>query len=416
MEKNYKQAMNKIVLLITLLFLSMPIYSQDAQAVEGQKLFLSNCSSCHKIDSKLIGPPMNEALENWGGDKEGMYTWIRNWSQAVDEGYPRAIEVQDYDPSAMTLFPQLSDEDIDAIFAYVDNPSAAQAPGEAASAASGSETPKTGWASVNWLLVGLLILFIIIALILSQVSDNLERMVAEKEGEAVGEQKPLFQRVFNKNVVSLIALIATGVIGFVAYNNAASLGRSKGYQPKQPIDFSHKLHAGTLEIDCQYCHTSAAVSKQASIPSTNVCMNCHKGVQEGPSGEKKEIAKIYAAAGFNPETLEYDKAPGGPVEWVRLHNLPDHVFFSHAQHVTAGQIECQTCHGPVEEMEVLQQHSDLSMGWCIDCHRNTEVQFTENAYYEQLFEEYHDKIAAGEEDFMVTVEKIGGTECQKCHY
>ena len=408
--------MNKIVSLIIILLFALPSFSQDQQVVEGQKLFQTNCSSCHKVDSKLIGPPLNEALEQWDGDKEAMYLWVKNWSEAVEAGHPRAIEVQDYDPSAMTLFPQLTDEDIDKIFAYVDNPSAAAAPGEAAAGGGESAEPKTGWASINWLLVGLLILFVIIALILSQVSDNLERMVAEKEGEQVGKQVPLIQRIFNKQVVGLLSLISVAVIGFIAYNNAAALGRSKGYQPEQPIAFSHKLHAGTLEIDCQYCHTSAAVSKSATIPASNVCMNCHKGVQEGTQTGTQEIEKIYEATGFNPQTLQYDQEAKGPVEWVRIHNLPDHVFFSHAQHVTAGGIECQTCHGPVEEMEVLEQNSDLSMGWCIDCHRNTEVQFTDNAYYENLFEEYHDKIAAEDEDFMVTVEKIGGTECQKCHY
>ena len=403
--------MNRVVSIIIILFFSWSAIAQD-MAIEGKKLFQQNCSSCHKIDAPLIGPQLDEALDNWDGDTQAMYQWVRNWSESVAAGHPRALEVQDYDPSAMTLFPQLSDEDIDAIFAYVDNPAAA---GETVSAdtegVSGTDTPK-----VNWFLVGLLLLFIVIALILSQVSDNLENLVAQREGKQPVRTKTLSQKLINKQVLSILALVAVGVIGFVAYKNAAMLGRTKGYQPTQPVAFSHKLHAGTLEIDCQYCHTSAAVSKMASIPATNVCMNCHKGVQEGPNGDTGEIAKIYASAGFNPETLQYDKEPEGPIEWVRMHNLPDHVFFSHAQHVTVGKIECQTCHGPIEEMDVVEQNSDLSMGWCIDCHRETKVQFTQNAYYEELFEEYHDKIAAGDKDFFVTVEKIGGTECQKCHY
>ena len=405
--------MNKVVSILLILLFGFSAMAQD-QAVEGKKIFQQNCSSCHKIDGKLIGPPLDEALDQWGGDKAAMYTWIRNWAQAVEEGHPRAIEVQNYDPSAMTMFPQLSDEDIDKIFAYVDNPSAA---GDSAPAAALGDDVKAGGArSINWVLLGLLLLFILLALILSQVSDNLARLVAQQDGEPLPTQKSLFEKLVNKKTLGLLALLATGFIGFTAYKNAAMLGRSKGYQPTQPIAFSHKLHAGTLQIDCQYCHTSAAVSKQASIPATNVCMNCHKGVQEGPTTGTNEISKIYAAAGFNPETMQYDKESTGPVEWIRIHNLPDHVYFNHSQHVTAGNIECQTCHGPIEEMEVVEQNSDLSMGWCIDCHRNTKVQFTENAYYDDLFEEYHDKIAAGEKDFFVTVEKIGGTECQKCHY
>lgn len=402
--------MNRIVSIVIILFFGFTAFGQD-MAIEGKKLFQQNCSSCHKVDAPLIGPQLDEALDNWGGDKEAMYLWVKNWSEAVDAGHPRAIEIQDYDASAMTLFPQLSDEDIDKIFAYVDNPAAA---GETPT--GGATTPIDNTPSVNWWLVGLLILFIVIALILSQVSDKLENLAAEREGRVAPRTKTLSQKLINKQVLSILALVAVGIIGFVAYKNAAMLGRTKGYKPTQPIAFSHQLHAGTLEIECQYCHTSAAVSKQASIPATNVCMNCHMGVQEGPTTGTAEIEKIYESAGFNPQTLEYDAEPAGPIEWVRMHNLPDHVYFSHAQHVTVGKIDCQTCHGPIEEMEVVEQNADLSMGWCIDCHRETKVQFTENAYYEELFEEYHDKIAAGDKDFFVTVEKIGGTECQKCHY
>lgn len=406
--------MNKLVSLIIVMLFSIASFAQDDLAIKGKKLFNQNCASCHKVDKNLIGPALNVALDNWDGDKEAMYLWVKNWAKAVEAGHPRAIEVQNFDASAMTLFPQLKDEDIDAIFAYVDNPAAAAAPG-AAPAATDGEPAKQGFGT-NWLLIALLAMFVILALLLAQVSSNLERLVAEKQGEELPDQKSLFARIFNKKVLSLLSLIAMGVIGFVTYNSAAELGRSRGYEAEQPIAFSHKLHAGTLEIDCQYCHTSAAVSKQATIPATNVCMNCHKSVQEGPTGNTKEIEKIYAAAGFDPETLTYSKESTGAVEWVRMHNLPDHVFFSHAQHVTAGKIECQTCHGEIQEMEVVAQHSNLSMGWCIDCHRETKVQFTENAYYDDLFEEYHEKIKSGDKDFFVTVEKIGGLECQKCHY
>lgn len=408
--------MNKLVSLIIVMLFSITSFAQNDLAVKGKKLFKQNCASCHKVDQKLIGPALNEALDNWGGDKEAMYMWVKNWAKAVEAGYPRAVEVQNYDASAMTLFPQLKDEDIDAIFAYVDNPASAENPGVVSSASvDTAATSKQGFGA-NWLLIALLVMFVILALLLAQVSSNLEHLVAEKQGVELPEQKPLFARIFNKKVLSLLSLIAMGIVGFVTYNSAASLGRSQGYEAKQPIAFSHKLHAGTLEIDCQYCHTSAAVSKSASIPATNVCMNCHKSVQEGPTGNKKEIEKIYKAAGFDPETLSYSKESTGAVEWVRMHNLPDHVFFSHAQHVTAGKIECQTCHGEIQEMEVVAQHSNLSMGWCINCHRETKVQFTENAYYDDLFEEYHDKLKAGDKDFFVTVEKIGGLECQKCHY
>jgi len=399
------------------LILAFVSFDASAQAIDGAKLFKSKCGSCHKIDKKLIGPPLNVALENWDGDTEAMYVWVRNFSEAVEKGeagdprFARATEVVNYDPSAMNLFLDLDNEELDAIFAYIDNPVVAGAAdgGGGVNGVSASE-PK-----VNWLLVAVLSLLFLLSLILGRISNNVERLVMERDGLPVPAPKSLRQRIFNKKILGFCALLAFGFIGYSTYVNAANLGRSLGYQPEQPIAFSHKLHAGTLQIECQYCHSSAAVSKSASIPSTNICMNCHKGVQEGPTGETKEIQKIYDATGFNPVTLAYDIEPQEPVEWTRIHNLPDHVFFSHAQHVSAGKIECQTCHGPVEEMEVLKQHSNLSMGWCISCHRETKVQFTENAYYADIFDEYHEKIKDGKMDF-VTVEKIGGLECQKCHY
>ncbi len=403
--------MSKILSVGILVLISLVSFAQDA--ANGEKLFKQNCSACHKVDKKLIGPPLNEALDNWGGDREAMYSWVRNWQKAVDAGYPRAVEVQNYDPSAMNLFPQLGDDQLNDIWAYVDNPN--YAGGETAAPAEDSATPKSGWAKINWLLVGIVFFFIILALMLTNLSQNMERLVAEERGEQV-ERKSLWATVFNKKVMTALSLIAFCVIGVVAYNSAANLGRTKGYAPVQPIKYSHKLHAGTLGIECQYCHTPAAQGKQATIPAVNVCMNCHKSVSEGTKTGTVEIQKIYDAAGFNPETLQYDRESTGPVEWVRIHNLPDHVYFNHSQHVTAGKIECQTCHGPIQEMEVVQQNADLGMGWCIDCHRNTKVQFTENAYYDDLFKEYHDKLDAGDKDFFVTVEKIGGTECQKCHY
>jgi len=215
--------------------------------------------------------------------------------------------------------------------------------------------------------------------------------------------------------MALASILAVIALGYYTVGSATALGRQQGYQPAQPIKFSHKLHAGVQQIECQYCHSGAAKGKSAVIPSANVCMNCHKGVTEGPEHGKTEIAKIYKAVGWNPEKNEYIKDyKEQPIEWVRIHNLPDHVYFNHAQHVTAGKQECQTCHGPIEEMEVVEQHSSLGMGWCINCHRQTEVDFRGNDYY-SVYEQFH-KDLKDEKINKVTVEDIGGTECQKCHY
>lgn len=148
-------------------------------------------------------------------------------------------------------------------------------------------------------------------------------------------------------------VLGTALVFNIA-NGAVNLGRQQGYAPEQPIKFSHELHAGQLKIDCQFCHSGARKGKHANIPAVNVCMSCHKYVQEGPKYGTKEIDKIYAAAGWDPEEQAYT-SPQQPIKWVRIHNLPDHVYFNHAQHVAVGGVDCQTCHGPVETMEVLAQ-------------------------------------------------------------
>jgi hypothetical protein len=173
--------------------------------------------------------------------------------------------------------------------------------------------------------------------------------------------------------------------------------------PDQPIKFSHKVHAGQNGTDCIYCHSSAPDSKSAGIPPVNVCMNCHLIVRNGTRSGSMEISKIIKA---------YDERV--PIKWVKVHNLPDHVFFSHAQHVGAGGVECQTCHGKVQDNDVITEVSDLSMGWCIECHRTTKVNFRGNLFYSD-YKELAEKLKKGEID-SVTVDLIGGIECMKCHY
>ncbi len=185
---------------------------------------------------------------------------------------------------------------------------------------------------------------------------------------------------------------------------AIAIGRSPGYAPDQPIKFSHQIHAGQNKINCLYCHNTAEHSKSAGIPAAAVCLNCHQlVVREGPRSGSFEINKIIRAV----ENSE-------PIVWNRVYNLPDHVFFSHAQHVKVGQLECAECHGAVEEMHIVRQYHDLSMGWCVNCHRDTEVQFIDNAFYEK-YEKLHRELSEGKRK-RVSVEDIGGIECMKCHY
>lgn len=212
-----------------------------------------------------------------------------------------------------------------------------------------------------------------------------------------------FHKIKYRFVTVLILIIAIVVQVKMVADAAINLGRSQNYAPDQPIKFSHKVHAGDNQIDCKYCHHTAEFSKSAGIPAMELCMNCHVLVREGTNSGKFEIAKVVEAN----ETKK-------PVEWIRLHNLPDHVFFSHAQHVGVGKVDCKQCHGQVQEMDIMKQTSDLSMGWCINCHRDTKVNFKDNAYYDNYMK-LHDQLKGGGIDTIRAV-NIGANDCMRCHY
>jgi len=212
-------------------------------------------------------------------------------------------------------------------------------------------------------------------------------------------------RFLKKAVLIHILLISSAVfvMSMVVYQEAVNLGRYQGYEPDQPIAFSHKVHSGENKIDCEYCHSGVMDSKRSGIPSANLCLNCHNVIKEGPNTGKKEIAKILKA-------VEEGKA----IEWIKVHNLPDHVYYNHAQHVNAGKLDCTECHGDVENMGRIQQVNDLSMGWCLDCHRQKFVDM-DNKYFSNQYKKYHDEIAQGMRK-GVTVSEVGGEDCAKCHY
>ena len=281
--------------------------------------------------------------------------------------------------------------------------------------------------SDNTILYGILTLILaVIMLILLQVNSNLRKLSDDKEGIPAKKPIPFYR---NKSYITLVTLILFVIGGFYLVEAAIGLGRNKDYQPEQPIFYSHKVHAGKNQISCLYCHGNAWESKHATVPSVNVCMNCHAAINDY-SGEKlfredgkevdgtQEIQKLFSYAGYDSKAAKYT-SPGKPIEWIKIHNLPDHVFFSHAQHVHAGKVQCQTCHGDIQEMNEVKQFSDLSMGWCINCHRTTKVDFPDstgsgNKFY-SIYEKFHNDLKSGKMD-SVTVEKIGGIECQKCHY
>lgn len=416
-----------LALLVFVLFLSLTpkssfasfavpdVAATDAAGVEkvkaGQALFKANCASCHAIDKKVIGPALGGVWDRWENEDK-IVSWVHNPTNFLESGDPYAQVLKSNDiTSAMTAFPQLTTEQINDILLYVKNPGAVAPPAASnTTGATGAATDSKG--SANWYIWALIGFLAVLALLLWNVTSKLDKVVKEQDGEKV-EDTTLGNKIFSKKTFKVLLLLGSILLVANIFGGAIDLGRSQGYAPDQPIKFSHALHVGQNQIECQYCHTGVEKSRHASIPGTQICMNCHKYVQEGPKYGKDEIAKIYQYSGWNPDKTKFDRAPKN-IEWVKIHNLPDHVYFNHSQHVKVGGIKCQTCHGKVEEYEVMKQFAPLSMGWCINCHRQTEVKFAENKYY-SVFQKYQDELKKGTKA-KVTVEDIGGTECQKCHY
>ena len=413
------RSLAKIVSIFLFITLSSSIGNQ-LNAQDGKALFSQNCASCHAVNKNLTGPALAGVEDRWP-EKKNLYAWIKNSAAYLKTGDPYAVKLyNDYNKTAMNLFPSLTDQDIDAILAYIKT---VPAVGAAPVAGAAAEAPKED--SDSTLIFGLLTLILaVVSLILLQVNSNLKKLSDDKSNIPGSNPVPFFR---NKAYIAFIAIILFIIGGYMTTKGAMNLGRSKDYQPEQPIYYSHTVHAGVNQINCQYCHTGTYQGKQATLPSVNVCMNCHMAINEyngaplvRENGDvvdgTAEIKKLYKYAGFT-EGQPWDPANAKPIEWVRIHNLPDHVYFNHAQHVNAGQVACQQCHGEIQKMGEVKQFSDLSMGWCVNCHRNTEVQFKDNGFY-SIYEKFHADLKSGKIDSTkgITVEKIGGTECQKCHY
>ncbi|MDE3251655.1 MAG: c-type cytochrome [Bacteroidota bacterium] len=406
----------------TILFLSFTL-GTTANAQDGKTLFQTNCASCHAVHKKVTGPALAGVEDRWP-DKAKLHAWIKNNAAVLKSGDKYANDLYlEYNKTAMNLFPTLSDKDIDAILGYIKS---VPAPGAGAAAGAGMNPADAKSAEGdNTLLFGILTLILaVVALILLQVNANLKKLADDREGQPVIEPVPFWR---NKSYIAMITVVLFIIGGYLTSKGAQNLGRSQDYQPVQPIFYSHKVHAGINQINCQYCHIGVYQGKQATIPSVNICMNCHMAINEY-AGEKlytedgtevngtEEIKKLYKYAGFEPGQ-PWDASKAKPIEWARIHNLPDHVYFNHSQHVKVGKVQCQTCHGEIQKMDEVKQFASLGMGWCINCHRETQVQFKDNGFY-SIYEKYHQDLKSGKIDSTkgITVEKIGGTECQKCHY
>jgi len=400
-------------------FIAGFLLSARSFAQDGHALFQANCASCHKVDAKLVGPALAGVESRWPS-REKLHDWVHNSAKVIQSGDPYAVSLfNENNKVQMTAFPQLSDKDIDAILDYVKSEAGKVAAGPAQTSGTATVTEDNG---DKTLLFGVLTLILaIVAFTLLYINANLRKMADDKEGVPALEPIPFWR---NKAYITIFTLILFLIGGYFVTEGAIGLGRQQKYEPKQPIFFSHKVHPGINQINCQYCHVGVYQGKQATIPSVNICMNCHMAINEY-KGEKlvdgdgkevngtAEIQKLYKYAGFEPGQ-PWDASKAKPIEWVRIHNLPDHVYFNHAQHVNAGRVQCQTCHGEVTSYNEMFQFAPLSMGWCLNCHRSTKVQFDNNGFY-SMYEKYKEDIKNHRMD-SVTVKDIGGAECQKCHY
>ncbi|MEK6152063.1 c-type cytochrome [Flavobacteriaceae bacterium 3-367] len=412
--------------------------ASGGDVAKGKSLFNQNCAACHSLNRKMTGPALanveSRLAADEGLDREWLYTWIKNSPGMIKAGDAYAVKIYaEYNQAAMTAFPTLSNTDIDDILAYTAAPPPVPVAATATAATDAAGGGGVSGISNEIILGALALVFMLLVMMLILVNRTLRR-IAEANGVLLEKDKaekglPIW-KAFAKNqfLVLVTAIFLLLASGYFAYGWMMQLGIDQGYAPIQPIHYSHKIHAGDNQIECKYCHSSARVSKHSGIPSLNVCMNCHKSIYEytgnaeGPSPEDLangytnefytgEIKKLYQAVGWDEENQKYT-GDTQPVEWVRIHNLPDFAYFNHSQHVTVAGIECQTCHGPVEEMEIMYQYAPLTMGWCVNCHRETNVDVAGNEYYAKIHEELSKKYGVDQ----LTAAQMGGLECGKCHY
>jgi cytochrome c2 len=445
---------NFISRIFALLLLVVFVINLSAQ--EGEKLFKANCASCHNPVKNATGPKMQGVLQKWidAGEEELIYKWVQNPSKLYNSGKSKmAKAIWDWSPTAMTPQGHLSREEVESIFAYVDNyaPPVAAIGGGVSS--GDSITTESDSSEYWWWIISFILVFVLFAIL--GVRRELSAAVAAKEGLLVDPTSTFVtsaQQWFLRNwFVTVLLVVGVALFaGVELFGRAYQLGVYEDYMPSQPVAYSHKLHAGKMGIECKYCHHSAEKSKHAGIPSVNVCMNCHAIVHEGPQYGTEEIDKLHKASGYNKNKQAYTTDEFGdrieePIVWNKAHNLPDHVYFSHAQHVhtNTGNIDCRQCHGPVQtytlgrvstidEVNAYAATEDgmergliqltkplLTMGWCIECHNKKEIDLTSSGYYKEIHNriklraDINNKIF---EDDKVTVKELGGWECAKCHY
>jgi mono/diheme cytochrome c family protein len=420
----FKRVWKSAFVFASLSFLIVTV-TQAQDLAEGKTLFKGKCASCHALDHNSTGPALTQKVTDL--DEAFLIKWIQNNIALRASGNKQAIEDAKFSASEMTAFPTLTEPQIKSIIAYakVGEPKKTGVDPAGAKDEGVSSLSLIGVIAIIIVAIGVLVL-------LGKAVKALERLILERQGIVVEEEVSLatgVRKLFkNKKFVAFFVLCLIIVLGSFGWMGMWETGVHTGYQPTQPIKFSHELHAGINQIDCQYCHIGAFKSKNSTIPSLNVCMNCHKNVQARTEDGQvsPEIQKIYNALGYDVETGTYDKTKEKPIEWVRVHNLPDFAYFNHSQHVVVGEAAirkekgidpkdpvCFACHGPVNTMEEIYQYSPLTMKWCINCHKDADISGKkDDAFYAKIIAA-HEKIKKGEK---ITPAMLGGIECGKCHY
>jgi mono/diheme cytochrome c family protein len=443
---------------LTLLLFTHNIHAQDVVGDPeiGKGLFNANCASCHYPDKDMTGPALKGARQRWidNSSEDNFYAWVKNSTSLRKSGDAYANKLwADWNKSIMTA-QNVTNEQIDHIFAYVETyerPTSVAGGNGGAVSVGAQEDDST----MIWWIMATLLLLVVGATVMSK--SNLIKAEKMSRGEAIDERETVTQAVkawiwSNRGWVGFFTLVI--VIGLLVAGmlDLLKIGVFEDYKPEQPIAYSHELHAGELGIDCKYCHNAVTKSKHATIPTVNVCMNCHKEVNEGTESGTEEIAKIYEAAGWDPDLRVYT-GDTRPIKWVKVHNLPDHVYFNHSQHVKVGGIDCQQCHGnmkketvarvmttedlnnvgknnpDLEENPIKFSRPTLTMGWCIECHQKSSIDVAgshiegtaenQDSYYGVIHQRLlkdKDTYQRYLEDDVISVAELGGWECAKCHY
>lgn len=395
------------------LMLGCGVFCASVFAQDGKALFQQKCASCHGIDRDLTGPALKGMLERVGGDKQLLFSWIRNSPQVLASGNKYYNDLYNkWNKAQMSTFQSLSDAEIEAINTYVET---WEPPVKKKTAAS--QESDDGYNYIVWAVV--LVLSLVVFFL--YLNPTLQKLADQATGFGGVRVVPFYRKKTN---IAFAVFVFGIVVGYVFTDIGVSVGRDQDYMPRQPIFFSHKVHAGLNQIQCMFCHTGVDNGKSANIPSLQTCMTCHMAIDEYKGEDLQdaegnlvdgtaEIHKLYRYVNWNAQKKRYD-GPASPIEWVRIHILPDHVYFSHENHVVNAKLACEQCHGDVSKMDEMKQHADLSMGWCVNCHRHTDVQFNDNAYY-QMFEHLHEELKKGTIK-SVNADMVGANECQKCHY